>query len=215
MERTDIDELLARLEDELRLHGRASADTDRSGELLPVGLRRALAPALAFVGGSDVPAPDPDETGTAPPLPRHVRLAMARITLLRLAVHTGRPRWSAGLLADVFALADALPGGDVGDIPDAMSTLLIEPPLTQELADFLGGATGLWMRRYPEDYARYDFALLTSRLVRSGAPALACFAALSLPPDQLRRHRAHILRALPRGPHRYTAVSLIETRGAP
>ena len=209
---TGVDELLAQVEHDLRGSRQPSLATCRACDLLPHELRTALAPALSFLGFVNARSDTPTASASAP-LPRHLRMTVARLMLLRVAVETGNPQWSTGVLEDILAITAALPGGDVGDALDALSTLLVEAPLTQQLSDFLTEAVELWRHRYRTDHARYDFALLTSRLVRSGAPALACLAALCLPPALLYEHRAHILSALPRGPHRYLAASLIESRG--
>ena len=190
---TGVDELLAQVEHDLRGSRQPSLATCRACDLLPHELRTALAPALSFLGFVNARSDTPTASASAP-LPRHLRMTVARLMLLRVAVETGNPQWSTGVLEDILAITAALPGGDVGDVLDALSTQL-------------------WRHRYRTDHDRYDFALLTSRLVRSGAPALACLAALCLPPALLYEHRAHILSALPRGPHRYLAASLIESRG--
>ena len=211
---TTIDGLLALLETDLRQRRQPSPITCRKADQLPEGIRNDLAPALSFLGFVNARYDDPGPPAAAGEpvaavLPRSTRITVARLMLLRMAPETGNPQWTEQVLEDVFAIAADTPGGGLADLVDALLGLLDEPPLTGQLADFLVAVAGLWTAGYRVEHHRYDFALMESRLLRSGAPAVAWFAALTLPDELRQAHRDTILRTLPAGPYRDHADDLV------
>jgi hypothetical protein len=108
------------------------------------------------------------------------------------------PAWSSRVLeAEVDGILSA-PGGGVGDLFQALWTLLEQTnaALDRTLANFIRDIAVLTFTGYRSQYDVADFRWMADRVEAGGTPAQAYLAALALPEELLQRSRQAIVKAM-------------------
>ena len=109
---TELENFVRHAETDLHLRRTMSEATSLLWVKLPTEQRSTFAPVLSLLGCAEKPEP------------KEHRIAAARLLLLQLRLDTDEPRWSSSILDRIVEVVRRMPGGNVGDLYDALFEIL-------------------------------------------------------------------------------------------
>jgi hypothetical protein len=188
--------ILFSAERELRATGTLSEATCRAFAAADETTRRGFEASFAFLGCPATAAPTEDS-----PVPRSDRIVAIRLMMLRLGAHTSVPRWSSFVLENLIDAALRPSGASIGDIVQALFSILAESALglSDAQANFIREVATHVVGKHRLAYAAEDLSWLAAAVTDSTtkvSAAQAYLAAYTLPVSLTPQCLDSILRAL-------------------